>query len=471
MALARNRVVRRRLRFTLVALAAIAAVHYGRIYAFPQFTSAPTIEQLLLALALINAAVTLLFNPWFDDRVLDRSPAIVQDTLVVAVFGGAAVVLLDNATFLTASAIAAAAVGFALQDTLGNAFAGLAIQIEKPFRVGQWIAVANYEGTVAEVTWRATKIRTKAGNLVVIPNNVIAKEVINNYSEPAAPTRSVVEVGAAYEAAPNDVRAAIMTALRQVPEVLWSPAPDALVADFGASAIVYRARYWIRDFSREEETKDAVRRAIYYEFRRRNIEIPWPIQIQYSREQAPADAGARRPEFARTIAAVPVFTGLPEDANQALAASADERLYGDGEVIVHEADAGASMFVVQRGAVAVTVGPERREVAVTHAGGYFGEMSLLTGEPRTATVVARGDCTVLEINSAAFGAYVRNRPEVLESLAAAAIARRRELEATRAAGASVPAIEPVTLVQRMRRFFGIRNGNYDDDKPTRIVIE
>ena len=65
------------------------------------------------------------------------------------------------------------------QDTLGNAFAGLAIQIEKPFRVGHWIAVANYEGAVSEVTWRATKIRTKAGNLVVIPNNIIGKENCN----------------------------------------------------------------------------------------------------------------------------------------------------------------------------------------------------------------------------------------------------------------------------------------------------
>ena len=80
--------------------------------------------------------------------------------------------------------------GFALQDTLGNAFAGLAIQSEKPFHVGQWVKVADYEGRVAEVTWRATKLRTKAGNFVILPNNVVSKEAIVNYSEPAAPVRA-----------------------------------------------------------------------------------------------------------------------------------------------------------------------------------------------------------------------------------------------------------------------------------------
>ena len=89
-------------------------------------------------------------------------------------------------------------VGFALQDTLGNAFAGLAIQIEKPFRVGHWIRVGDFEGHVAEVTWRATKLRTKAGNFVIVPNNIIAKEAITNYSEPTVPTRLEVEVGVSY---------------------------------------------------------------------------------------------------------------------------------------------------------------------------------------------------------------------------------------------------------------------------------
>jgi small-conductance mechanosensitive channel/CRP-like cAMP-binding protein len=452
----RNRVIRRRLRFTLVALLALIALNLAAHHV-PPFVSFPQeegVERLLFALALINLVVTLLFNPWFHDRVSDRSPAIVQDALVLGVFGTAAVFVLHDSTFLTASAIVAAAVGFALQDTLGNAFAGLAIQIEKPFRVGHWISVASYEGLVAEVTWRATKLRTKAGNLVVIPNNVIAKEPINNYSEPAAPTRGAVEVGAAYGAAPNEVREAIVAAMRQVGRVLPAPAADVMLQDFAASAITYRARFWVSDFSQMDDVQTQVRQAIYYEFRRRAIEIPWPIQVQYDRTERPQDASEQRHRFRQAIAANPVLAHLDAGAHEALAGAAQERLFGDGELMVHEGDAGGSMFLVCRGRAAVTVGADAREVATIDAGGYFGEMSLLTGEPRSASVRARGDCVVLEIAAETFGAYVRTHPDVIDLLAAAAVERRRELDATRAAhAAALP--EPVSLAGRIRRFFRV----------------
>ena len=162
------------------------------------------LERLLIAFALINLLVTLLFNPWYRDQVADRAPAIVQDTMVdPARPRRGDVVFETRALRLASSAIVAAIAGFALQDTLGNAFAGIAIQIDKPFRVGHWIAVGGHEGRVTEVTWRATKIRTKAGNLVIVPNSTIAKEAINNYSEPTAPTRLDVEVGCAYDARPT----------------------------------------------------------------------------------------------------------------------------------------------------------------------------------------------------------------------------------------------------------------------------
>ena len=114
---------------------------------------------------------------------------------------------------LTTSAVGAVVVGFALQDTLGNLFAGLAIQIEKPFRVGQWMQVGDREGQVQEITWRATKLRTKAGQFLIVPNSVISKEPVLNYSEPTMPTRIEVEVGASYSAPPNDVKRAMQEAM------------------------------------------------------------------------------------------------------------------------------------------------------------------------------------------------------------------------------------------------------------------
>ncbi len=140
--------------------------------------------QPLFALALINAVVALAINPWRSDRVPDRFPKIVQDTIVIVLFGVAATLILQE-KILATTAVGAVVLGFALQDTLGNLFAGLAIQIEKPFRVGHWVNLAGKDGLVSEITWRATKIRTRAGNFVVVPNSTLSRETITNYSEPS----------------------------------------------------------------------------------------------------------------------------------------------------------------------------------------------------------------------------------------------------------------------------------------------
>jgi small-conductance mechanosensitive channel/CRP-like cAMP-binding protein len=466
MAVVRNRFMRRRLLFTLILAIAYLGVHLLRVGLgeVPSLASLPdlailgqTLEQLLASLAVVNLLVTLALNPWFRDGSMERAPSIVQDAIVIALFGSIVIyVFHEHGVVLAGSAIAAAAVGFALQDTLANLFAGIGIQIDRPFRVGQWITVGGHEGMVTSVTWRATTIRTKLGNLVILPNNLIAKEAITNYSGPFSPTRLIVDVGAEYHVPPNEVRDAIMAVLAQAKHVLETPEPEVLLYDFGSSAITYRTRFWIMDFNLDEAARDSVRRGIYYEFKRRGIEIPWPIQVQYTRAESPDDSPERRAIFARAIARVPVLAPLADEVHQALAAAAADHLYGDGELIVREGAAGTSMFVVQSGHVVVTVGPERKEVARIDAGGYFGEMSLLTGAPRSATVTASGDCRVLEIDADAFRTYVRHHPEVVEPLAAAAEARRRETDKTRASAQADRGPETVSLNQRIREFFGLR---------------
>jgi small-conductance mechanosensitive channel len=457
MIVARDPLTRRRLRFTLLVTLAFLALHAGMVVMPLAVAShrglVESLEAMLLALAVTNTIVTLVFNPWMRPADRDRAPSIIQDVLVVALIGGVAYAVFGE-SIVGPSIGAAAALALGLQDQLGNLFAGLAIQIERPFRVGHWISLTNYEGRVVEVTWRATKVRTKAGNLVIIPNSTVGREAITNYSEPTAPTRQYVEVGATYAAAPNDVRDALTVAMGRVPRVLKNPPADVVISDFGGSAIVYRARFWLVEFELDESIRHDVRSAIYYEFHRRGIEIPWPIQIQYERHEHVPDADTRRQVLAEVMAKVPVFAALPADAHHALADSATERLFADGEAIVREGEAGGSMFIIRRGRVAITVGQDHREVAVTEAGGYFGEMSLLTGDPRTATVIARGDCTVLEITAGAFRAYVQSRPEVIDHLAEAAAARRRTLDQSRAT-ATPHAVEHTSLVHRMRRFFGL----------------
>ena len=455
MSLTVNRLIRRKLRLSLILLIGYVAVDvvmalYGhRISAVTQ-TQLAAFAKLALAAALINAAVFLLVNPLRADRVPDRFPIILQDAIVIALIILASTFLSQQ--LLTTSAVSAVVLGFALQDTLGNAFAGLAIQSEKPFHVGQWVRVGEHEGRVAEVTWRATKLRTKTGNFVILPNNVVAKEPIVNYSEPAAPFRLEVEVGASYLVPPNKVKAALMEALRRSSRVLTAPAPDVLLIGFDASAITYRTRFWIDDYAADEVSRDEVRTAIYYAFQRHDIEIPWPIQIQYEKDWTEPDVNIKVAEEERLLGDVDLFATLPPELRHQIALSAPMAVYGSGETMVRQGEDGQSMFVVLSGSVSVVLEPSREELARIQRGGYFGEMSLLTGEPRSATVLAVGDVVVVEIGAELFRRMAALHPEAIEKIGMAAMVRRTGLEQMRTATAGAVTVETTTLMMRMKKF-------------------
>ena len=456
-----NRLIRRRLRLSIVLLLAFVisdlalALEGGHMPASPDtLAEIGAFARLAVAAAIINAVIVLLINPLREDRVPDRFPTILQDAIVLALVLLASTFLSQQ--LLTTSAVSAVVLGFALQDTLGNAFAGLAIQSEKPFHVGQWIKVTDYEGRVTEVTWRATKLRTKAGTLVILPNNVVSKEAITNYSEPTAPVRIFVEVGATYLAAPNDVRAAIHDAMRHCRFVLAEPAADVLLVGFDASAITYRARFWIGDFATDDAARDQVRTAIYYAFQRRGIEIPWPIQVEYHREWKSSDPRETVDRIDSVLAHVDLFAAMPAEFRRELALAADRVVFGAGETIVREGDPGQSMFVIGSGTVSVVVGAARNEVARIPTGGYFGEMSLLTGAARTATVLAVGDVEVIELDAALFRRLGEADPAMIEKIGQAAVARRVDLEAARSASAGTVTAADDGLMSRMKKFLRLR---------------
>jgi len=451
----RNRVARGKLRFA--AFVAAIGVALAAAMRMPQLAAAipPEIlalDDLAVALAVIIAAVAVLLNPFLADRPSARFPNIVQDAVIVVLVFLTTTYVLRDTGLVAASAASAVVVGFALQDTLGNAFAGLAIQIEKPFRVGQWIRVGDHVGAVEEITWRATKLRTRAGTFVVVPNSVMSKEAIVNFNEPFRHVRFSIDIGATYAKAPNEVRDALFEAVRRSPRALSEPAPVVHLVDFGNSAIVYRVKFWAAEYSEEDAALDEVRTAIYYSFARHGIEIPYPTQVEYSRQETPTalPAGA----VAEALARVDLFALLDDAERSQLAASARERVFGTGEVIVRQGDTGRSLFVVHQGDVVVRIEPEGREVARIVAGGVFGEMSLLTGEPRTATVAAARDAAVLEIDADALRPVLLSRPDLMETISRLVVERRAGLDAAHAAARDDAhlADQSRSLLDRMRRF-------------------
>jgi len=455
-----NRVVRSRVRLTialsLIFIGINAALASPALLQADSRALAVSVSQLLFAFALIQFLVLVLVNPLRADRVPERFPTIIQDVAVFTLFAMVATLVLQE-KFLTTSAVGAVVAGFALQDTLGNLVSGLAIQVEKPFRLGNWIRLAEWEGEVSEITWRAVKVRTRDGNEVIIPNGELAKSALVNYSEPASPTRIYVEVGASYEDAPNTVRAVMLEAMRREPLVLKVPVPHVHLVEFAGSSVNYRAYFWIEGLPQDEEAKDRVRTAIYYAFKRHGISIPFPIQVQYNAETpAAGPSDADRERWEKLLSSTDLFGLVAEQDRHRLVAEARVHVFGDGEAIVRQEEPGESAYVVCDGRVRVTLDPGNVELAVLSAGAYFGEMSLLTGDARTATVRSVGDCRVLEITAGEFRRVIMENPALLEKIGAAVARRRAEIAQARSATAGHLAVESATsLVARVRRFFGV----------------
>jgi CRP-like cAMP-binding protein len=353
-----------------------------------------------------------------------------------------------------------AVVGLAMQDTLGNLVSGLALQLQRPFDVGDWVEIdgGQQAGRIAEVTWRATTIMTLDHVEVILPNAGLAKASIRNYSRPSPVARRRVIVTASPASAPAVVHEVLIGSVAEVPGVLVSPPPSARTRSFGESAIEYEVLFYIDDFERALVVEGAVRDRIYYAFARSGIEMPFPTRTLV---MSPLDAGAQREAKGRRCAAamgsVPLLQPLPLDAREVLAARASLKTYGPGEAIVRKGEASLELFLVERGTVVVELprnGGGAAELAQLGPGQCFGEMGLLTGEPRSATVRAVTLCDIVIIDRESFHQVLGAHPEVVDRLGNLLAVRQAEISVARAAETpQVVADRSRRLISQIREFF------------------
>ena len=460
-AITRNGFIRSKLRFSLLVVVAAGGYEIASHYYKLQVAQPSGIGKLLLALAIINAVAPLLFNPFRQEKISDHYPRIVQDAAVVGTFVLVATSVAPE-QLLATSAIGGLVLGLALQDTLGNLFAGLAIQVEKPFGVGDWIKAGNYEGRVAEVTWRATKMRTKSGQFVVIPNSLVSKDIVVNYSNPSAVQRMSFSIGLAYEVPPNLFKRIALETCAEIPAILKVPAPDVLLREYGESAINYSCRFWIEDFSRNDPIIDEFATLLYYRLKRAGLNIPFPVRdIRITRPGAVdriAEVDGSRLAFVEKAV---LFRNLEMEDKRAIAGILHPVTFAAGETIIRQADAGDSMFFVKSGAVKVVLesNGERHEVTQLTEGDFFGEMALLTGEPRTATVVASCDVDAYVLSKEPFRQVLQQNPSIVEKISQTMALRRAMLEQQASQistfAMKIQAEEQHNFLVRIQRFFGL----------------
>jgi len=211
---------------------------------------------------------------------------------------------IDIAPLLGASALVTAVVGFALQGVLGNLLAGLSLHVVRSAVPSDWVAVGDIEGEVIQTNWRETRLRTIAGHIVVVPNNTVAAAIIRNMSRPTLLRRHLINVAASYSDAPGDVIDALLQCALAVPEVLREPAPSALVTEYKDFGINYALRFWTYQYFDRSGVEGDVMRIIWYHFKRRGIEIPFPMSdkllndlmevLQHQRRMPPDQVDVQR---------------------------------------------------------------------------------------------------------------------------------------------------------------------------------
>jgi len=374
---------------------------------------------------------------------------------------------LDLSSLFATSALLSVVLGFALQETLGNLFAGLTLHAEQPFETGEWVSFGKYCGRVLDVGWRSTRLITADEDELLVPNSLISREVVVNHMRPQITDVIELVIGVDQEVSPARAKSVLLEAVKSCPLVMAAPEPTVQLASFAPDGMHYRVRMHTEGFHVERTALDQVQQAIWYGLRRAAIDMPLPqTMVSYRERAAEAEERRRREHLAEAedlLGRIDFVQALSLPARKVLIERARFLEYGPGQAIVRQGEQGDTLYLVARGEVGVRIRVEGgamvadREVARLGRGALFGEMSVLTGDPRTATVVALGDAALLAVDRDAFERILGAEPDLAQRLADVIARRRVALDAARAEQ-QAPALEKESsnLLSRIRGIFGFR---------------
>jgi small-conductance mechanosensitive channel len=357
----------------------------------------------------------------------------------------------------TTSAIFGVILGLALQDTLGNFFAGISLQADRPFQVGDVITVGQHRhtGVVESITWRAIKIRTFANHIVLINNSTAAKEPIEVCPRDNLNAR-LVFFNTLYKESPAKTIHVVREAVREAENVSQKITPIVRIRNLSADGVDYELKYWVEDYAKHNDTDALVRQRIWYAFRRAGLSFAFPTRTLHLERRHPTAPGEGDGSLIERLSAVDIFAPLSAEETSMLAQAAVTHVFAPGETVIRAGDAGSSMFVLHSGRVQVQISENGRPrtVAVLNEGDFFGEMALFTGEPRTANVVALEETEVLEIGHHAMKRLFDTNPDLVESLSHI-IAERRQALTSQPDSAIGRVYESAGIIASIRRFFGL----------------
>lgn len=424
--------------------------------------------DLALVLLLVNLSALFVFDVCLTALKLSP-PDILHDLVVGAAYLLACLWLMHRAgvnlaSIVATSAVATAVLGLSLQSTLGNVIGGLSLQADNSINEGDWIEMPDkVQGVVRQIRWRHTVVETRDWDTLLIPNGQLLNQTIKilgkRMGEPRQ-HRMWVYFQVDFRFSPTRVIQVVEEALRAAPlvNVAHDPPPNVICLDLAKdhrdSVALYAARYWLVDLAKDDPTSSAVRERIYAALRRAQIPLAVPAAKLFLNHEDPArDLEKRQREVKRLVAElgqVSLFQKLSEEELHQLADSVHVVPFSPNELITHQGAEANWLYVLTKGEAEVRIasGDISRKVNTIVAPNYFGEMALVSGAPREATVVASSEVECIRVDRRDFQRLLDNRPEIAADLAAVIAERQVALEATR---------EDLDAEARTRRVEGERN--------------
>lgn len=483
---------RRRVRrlFVTYVLYAIAA---GLAFAFhalelSTWTNAFVIVRDLMHAYLIVTLVAMLLFTVVLPTVSIELPLIASDLLVGFGFVIASLVVLAKngmspTNAVLSGAVISAVLVISLQSTLGNILGGVALQLDGSIQDGDWIQFPDGRvGRVRAVRWRHTVVETRDFATIIVPNaQLLAQSIVLLGKRDGLPTPARLAIPLNIDArfSPARVTEIITTALQAAPieNVADEPPPVCACVDMAKDTregvIAYLVRYSILELAAEEATSSRVRARIYAALRREDIQIGIPAAVAFS---DPTDESVQRrrarelDERLAVLRQVPLFQSLNEDELRSVAADLQRAAYAEGEMIFRQGAVASSLFILASGTVEIRTnvdpdgpgGEPERPIFVAKVRGpnYFGERGMMTGEPRSADVVAATDVDCYQLHRGAFQKVLLARPEIVQELSERLARRRVELESARdGLDATTEEGRAHNEIERVRRaitsFFGL----------------
>lgn len=396
------------------------------------------IEKIILLLKYVLGVFVWLSLAWFLVRVFDlflwewalahklkiTIPKILRDLIagiifLIAIAGIISGIFKIPVTGLLATTGAISIViGLALQSLISDVFSGIVINIEKPFKIGDFIELDNgFIGKVVDINWRTTSVYATARTMSVVPNGKISQMIVKNYNRSHTPELGFwmnFEFHLGCEV-PVERALRIITAAAQS----LDKNAEAVTTGIDEIGVKYKVYFLVWNYAKAYLIKNDYINTVFTHLNKAGITPAYPKRDMFI-EAMPARVLDEKKDLKTLLSRIDIFEPLSEDEINFLISTIKRSAVLAETIVVRAEDKGDSAFIVLEGLLHVFIKiPGRdKEIQVGHiiSGQFFGEFSLLTGEKRSATVATVTDCVLYEIRKSDFASLLDANPRLLDSL-------------------------------------------------------